>query len=166
MFIKLHPPIPLHVLDKGDGLAIGLIDYGPEHNLLWITAIDATGEMLRVQTAEIHKQAAGSTIPVETLQRAFQNIYQTMDSIDQFKVQALESMKTTVNTLSSEVEKSKGYIARAEGMAQIAGNPRAAEPLTPIAFAVAGQLVALHLALAEGRSPDVPRALRKVTVTR
>ncbi len=41
-----------------------------------------------------------------------------------------------------------------------------AEPLTPIAFAVAGQLVALHLALAEGRSPDVPRALRKVTVTR
>lgn len=40
------------------------------------------------------------------------------------------------------------------------------EPLTPIGFAVAGQLVALHLALAEGRSPDVPRALRKVTVTR
>ena len=27
-------------------------------------------------------------------------------------------MKTTVNTLSSEVEKSKGYIARAEGAAQ------------------------------------------------
>ncbi len=40
------------------------------------------------------------------------------------------------------------------------------EPLTPIGFAVAGQLVALHLALAEGRSPDVPRALTKVTVTR
>ena len=40
------------------------------------------------------------------------------------------------------------------------------EPLTPIGFAVAGQLVALHLALAEGRSPDVPRALAKVTMTR
>ncbi len=40
------------------------------------------------------------------------------------------------------------------------------EPLTPIGFAAAGQLVALHLALAEGRSPDVPRALVKVTVTR
>lgn len=40
------------------------------------------------------------------------------------------------------------------------------EALTPIGFAVAGQLVALHLALAEGRSPDVPRALAKVTVTR
>ena len=59
-----------------------------------------------------------------------------MDSIDVFKQQALESMKTTVNTLSSEVEKSKGYIARAEGMAQIegrtAGQQAALPPLGPI----------------------------------
>jgi uncharacterized protein YaaN involved in tellurite resistance len=101
-------------------------------NTTTANVIDATGTMLRVQTAEIHKQAASSTIPVETLKQAFQNIYQTMDSIDTFKMQALESMKTTVNTLSSEVEKSKGYIARAEGMAQIEGKTRAAEPLTPI----------------------------------
>jgi uncharacterized protein YaaN involved in tellurite resistance len=52
------------------------------------------------------------------LQRAFQNIYDTMDQVDTFKVKALESMKQTVETLSSEVEKSKGYIARAEGQAQ------------------------------------------------
>ncbi|UIP08031.1 hypothetical protein LY632_06465 [Erythrobacter sp. SDW2] len=45
MFSQLNPPIPLHVLGKGDGQAIGMIDYGPEHNLLWITAIDATGEI-------------------------------------------------------------------------------------------------------------------------
>jgi uncharacterized protein YaaN involved in tellurite resistance len=101
-------------------------------NTTTANVIDATGTMLRVQTAEIHKQAASSTIPVETLKQAFQNIYQTMDSIDTFKMQALESMKTTVTTLSSEVEKSKGYIARAEGMAQIEGKTRAAEPLTPI----------------------------------
>ena len=101
-------------------------------NTTTANVIDATGTMLRVQTAEILKQAAASTIPVETLKQAFQNIYQTMDSIDTFKMQALESMKTTVNTLSSEVEKSKGYIARAEGMAQIEGKG-AAEPLTPIA---------------------------------
>lgn len=80
--------------------------------------IDSTGEMLKNQTGEIHKQAASSTIPVETLQRAFQNIYDTMDAIDTFKIQALDSMKQTVNTLTSEVEKSKGYIARAEGAAQ------------------------------------------------
>ncbi|MDF0545629.1 toxic anion resistance protein [Sphingobium sp. H39-3-25] len=84
--------------------------------------IDSTGEMLKSQTAAIHEQAASSTIPVETLQRAFQNIYDTMDNIDAFKLKALESMKTTVNTLSSEVEKSKGYIARAEGQAQAAAS--------------------------------------------
>jgi len=77
--------------------------------------IESTAELLRTQTAEIHKQAASSTIPVETLQRAFQNIYQTMDAIDVFKTQALASMKTTVEALSTEVEKSKGYVARAEG---------------------------------------------------
>jgi uncharacterized protein YaaN involved in tellurite resistance len=85
--------------------------------------IDSTGEMLKKQTGEIHKQAASSTIPVETLQRAFQNIYDTMDAIDTFKVQALDSMKQTVNTLTSEVEKSKGYIARAEGAAQGQSEP-------------------------------------------
>jgi uncharacterized protein YaaN involved in tellurite resistance len=88
--------------------------------------IDSTGALLKSQTAQIHEQAAASTIPVETLQRAFQNIYDTMDAIDAFKMKALDSMKTTVNTLSTEVEKSKGYIARAEGQSQAAlQGPRA-----------------------------------------
>ncbi len=82
--------------------------------------IDSTGTLLRDQTGKIHEQAASATIPLEVLQRAFQNIYDTMDNIDTFKVKALESMKQTVNTLTTEVEKSKGYIARAEGAAQAA----------------------------------------------
>ncbi len=97
--------------------------------------IDSTGEMLKNQTAVIHEQAANSTIPIETLQRAFQNIYLTMDSIDTFKAKALTSMKTTVETLSSEVEKSKGYIARAEGQRQAsleAGVGAAADPFAPV----------------------------------
>ena len=80
--------------------------------------IDSTGKLLRENTAKIHEQAASSTIPMETLQRAFQNIYDTMDAVDTFKVKALASMKQTVDVLSTEVEKSKGYIARAEGQAQ------------------------------------------------
>lgn len=80
--------------------------------------IDSTSTLLREQTAQIHEQAASSTIPLETLQRAFQNIYDTMDEVDNFKVRALDSMKQTVNVLTAEVEKSKGYIARAEGQAQ------------------------------------------------
>jgi uncharacterized protein YaaN involved in tellurite resistance len=80
--------------------------------------IDSTGKLLKSQTAQIHEQAANATIPVEVLQRAFQNIYDTMDAIDAFKLKALDSMKTTVDTLGNEVEKSRGYIARAEGAAQ------------------------------------------------
>jgi uncharacterized protein YaaN involved in tellurite resistance len=93
--------------------------------------IDSTGELLRTQTGAIHEQAASSTIPLETLQRAFQNIYETMDQIDRFKLEALGNMKQTVETLGSEVEKSKGYIARAEGVSQgkLAGP---ASPFTPI----------------------------------
>lgn len=80
--------------------------------------IDSTSTLLATQTSKIHEQAASSTIPIETLQRAFQNIYDTMDNIDTFKLKALDSMKQTVDTLSNEVEKSKGYIARTEGASQ------------------------------------------------
>jgi uncharacterized protein YaaN involved in tellurite resistance len=94
--------------------------------------IDSTGELLKSNTAMIHEQAAASTIPVETLQRAFQNVYQTMDAIDTFKMKSLEAMKTTVDTLSVEVEKSRAYVARAQGQAeaQIAGPQSSLTALT------------------------------------
>ena len=87
-----------------------------------------TGEMLRTQTgADPSSRRQARSIPLETLQRAFQNIYDTMDAIDTFKLQALGNMKQTVDTLDKEVEKSKGYIARAEGVNQAqARRPRLA----------------------------------------
>jgi uncharacterized protein YaaN involved in tellurite resistance len=100
-------------------------------NATTASMIDTTGELLRTQTGAIHEQAASSTIPLETLQRAFQNIYDTMDQIDQFKLAALANMKQTVDTLGSEVEKSKGYIARAEGVAQ-SKLENVSSPFTPI----------------------------------
>ena len=57
MFTQLDPPIPLHVLGKGDGYALGVIDYGQEHNLLWVTAIDATGEIWCAPNPEVRMQA-------------------------------------------------------------------------------------------------------------
>ena len=42
---------------------------------------------------------------------------------------------------------------------------RLPENLTPLPFAVAGQLLALRLATARGFDPDRPRGLRKVTIT-
>ena len=94
--------------------------------------IDSTGTLLKSQTATIHEQAASSTIPLETLKRAFQNIYDTMDAVDAFKAKALVSMKTTVDALSGEVEKSKGYIARAEGAAQGRLSAPGENPLAPV----------------------------------
>lgn len=53
MFTQLNPPIPLHVLGKGDGHAVGLIDYGQEHNLIWVTALDANGEIWCAPNPEV-----------------------------------------------------------------------------------------------------------------
>ena len=55
-----------------------------------------------------------------------------MDQIDTFKAKSLISMKTTVETLGDEVEKSKGYIARAEGQAQAAIESSAPNPFAPV----------------------------------
>ncbi len=104
-----------------------------ELNSTTASIIDSTGELLRTSTATIHEQAASSTIPVETLQRAFQNVYQTMDAIDTYKLKALEAMKTTVDTLSVEVEKSRGYVARAQGQSQAQLENRGGSPLEALA---------------------------------
>lgn len=56
MFTQLNPPIPLHVLGRGDGHALGVIDYGQEHNILWVTAIDSTGEIWCAPNPQVRMQ--------------------------------------------------------------------------------------------------------------
>ena len=43
MITQLNPPLPLET-PKGSALAHLVIDYGPEHNLIWVCFIDETGE--------------------------------------------------------------------------------------------------------------------------
>jgi uncharacterized protein YaaN involved in tellurite resistance len=74
--------------------------------------IASTSEMLRDQSAAIHQQAASSTIDIAQLQKAFANIYQTMDTIADFKTKALASMQTTVDSLGQEITKSRTYLDR------------------------------------------------------
>ncbi len=74
--------------------------------------IQRTSEMMRDNSAQIQQQAASATIGLPQLQAAFANIYATMDSIDTFKVQALDSMATTVGVLETEVAKSREYLDR------------------------------------------------------
>jgi uncharacterized protein YaaN involved in tellurite resistance len=76
--------------------------------------IQRTSEMLKEQSAGIREQAASSTVGLQQLQAAFANIYQTMDTIDQFKAKALESMAQTVGVLEHEIVKSRSYLDRAQ----------------------------------------------------
>ena len=76
--------------------------------------IESTSEMLRQQSAQIGEHAASSTINLDQLQKAFNNIYATIDQIDSYKQQALGTMKQTVDVLSAQVEKSQSYLQRAQ----------------------------------------------------
>ena len=52
MFTQLNPPLPLKTA-KGDGYALAVIDYGLEHNLLWVVALDDNGEIWCVPNSEV-----------------------------------------------------------------------------------------------------------------
>jgi uncharacterized protein YaaN involved in tellurite resistance len=84
--------------------------------------IQRTSEMLRDNSAQIQQQAASATIGLPQLQAAFQNIYATMDSIDNFKMQALDTMSATIGTLETEVTKSREYLERARRQDQQLGS--------------------------------------------
>ena len=74
--------------------------------------IESTSELLATQSVDINKQAASTTIGLESLRTAFDNIYRSMDAIDTFKTEALESMSQTVTVLETEIDKSQTYLAR------------------------------------------------------
>ncbi len=74
--------------------------------------IESTSQQLRVQGAEINQQAASSTIDVAKLQAAFDNVFQTMDAIDTFRAQAVDSMGQTVTALEGQIERAKPYLER------------------------------------------------------
>jgi uncharacterized protein YaaN involved in tellurite resistance len=76
--------------------------------------IERTSQMLKDNSVRIQEQAASATIGLPQLQAAFANIYATMDAIDAFKVQALDTMAATIGTLETEVSKSQDYLARVQ----------------------------------------------------
>ena len=76
--------------------------------------IEGTSVMLRQQSAEINQQASASTVDLEKLQAAFDNIYATMDEIDAYKLQAIETMSKTVDSLQTQIGKAQSYLERAK----------------------------------------------------
>lgn len=75
--------------------------------------IARTSEMMKDNSAKIQQQAASATIDLDKLRIAFDNVYATMDSIDSFKLQALDTMSSTIGTLETEVNRSREYLDRA-----------------------------------------------------
>jgi uncharacterized protein YaaN involved in tellurite resistance len=92
--------------------------------------IESTSEMLRTQSAKIGEQAATSTISLEQLQTAFNNVYATIDQIDSYKLQALDNMKKTVDALSTQVTKAQSYLQRAKQPDSSAGDLTLPSPST------------------------------------
>ncbi|MFF3672320.1 toxic anion resistance protein [Microtetraspora malaysiensis] len=73
----------------------------------------ATSEMLRTQAGAIQNQAANTTVDMDTLRKAFDNVYATMDMIDAFKANAVDSMAATVESLTVELAHANTYLKRA-----------------------------------------------------
>jgi hypothetical protein len=118
--------------------------------------IDTTGEMLKSQTGAIHEQAASSTIPLETLQRAFQNIYDTMDQIDALQARGARQHEADGHHALQRGREVAGYIARAEGVEK-GRLENASSPFTAIESKMSEVNVKVERALA--RFDRVTRAL-------
>jgi uncharacterized protein YaaN involved in tellurite resistance len=71
--------------------------------------IESTSNLLKKQASDIQQQASSSTVEIDKLKNAFQNIYDTMDMMSNYKVKALDNMKQTVDMLSGEVSRAKEY---------------------------------------------------------
>lgn len=87
--------------------------------------IESTSELLKQQSGQVYQQAADSTIQLDKLQTAFNNIYASIDAIDTYKVEALDNMQKTVDALSAEINKAQSYMQRAHA------SPPAAQSETP-----------------------------------
>ncbi|WP_328544264.1 toxic anion resistance protein [Streptomyces europaeiscabiei] len=83
--------------------------------------IRGNAEMLATQTGEIQRIAADPAVGAETLRSAFQQIYRTLDAIDTYKVQATETMATTVESLTSELQNATQYLERSRNRGALEG---------------------------------------------
>lgn len=75
--------------------------------------IENTALMLRQQTGRVHEQAVNSGVSVETLARAFDNIFATIDEVESFKAQANQNMEITINGLQEQLTRAKPQLERA-----------------------------------------------------
>jgi uncharacterized protein YaaN involved in tellurite resistance len=73
--------------------------------------IDSASLQLGTQALEIQKQATESAVNVETLEKAFQNIFKAMDAMDTYRSQALPNMQKTIDSLEGSISSAKNYLS-------------------------------------------------------
>lgn len=56
VFTQLNPPLPVTIVDKGAGQAFAVIDYGVEHHLIWVAALDRSGEIWCAPNPKVRMQ--------------------------------------------------------------------------------------------------------------
>ena len=80
--------------------------------------------MLSTQSGEIQRIAADPAVGAQTLRTAFGQIYETLDAIDTFKVQATENMAATVEALTGELQSASAYLERTRTASALEGGAR------------------------------------------
>ena len=73
MIIQLNPMLPV-VCPKGKGYAFALIDYSQEHHLMFVIALDDTGEIWTFENPEVRVQFN------QTIKRGIQNVGKEVDT--------------------------------------------------------------------------------------
>jgi uncharacterized protein YaaN involved in tellurite resistance len=76
--------------------------------------IVATSQMLKTQSTAIAEQSTSATISLDALQTAFQNIYDTIDQLDTYKIKAVDTMAQTVSALQARLDEASKYLERAK----------------------------------------------------
>jgi len=89
-----------------------VLDQITQLNTVTSNLIEATSQQLKTQGAAINQQAASATIDINKLQAAFDNVFATMDAVDTFRAQAVDSMAQTVHALEGQIERAKPYLER------------------------------------------------------
>lgn len=76
--------------------------------------IAGTAERLKTQGTQIHEQAAGAMLDMDSLRQAFQDINLAFDEISRYRKEALPQMATTIIELDKLAEESEEAIERLE----------------------------------------------------
>ena len=75
--------------------------------------LKSNAQMLHTQGVRIHENAVKSGVDVQSLYDAFDEVFATMDEIDNFRANSAESFAQTITALETKIGQAKPYVERA-----------------------------------------------------